>query len=146
MALCDLAGKILGTPVYNLLGGRFREAIRIYLDRSTPAEVAHLDAWRALATETVASGFTRLKFDLDFAAPDQTEDVWNRTLSRKHLARIVERFTAVREAVGWEVDLAADGHMQFNVGDAIQLAQELAPLKLMWLEDPTPIANPDAVA
>jgi L-alanine-DL-glutamate epimerase-like enolase superfamily enzyme len=146
MALCDLAGKILGTPVYNLLGGAFRDAIRIYLDRSAPADVADLDAWRKLAAETVAAGYTRLKFDADFAAPDRTQDVWNRTLARGQLARIAERFGAVRTEIGPEVELAVDCHMQFNTGDAIQLAQELAPLKLMWLEDPTPIANPDAVA
>lgn len=146
MALCDLAGKILHTPVYNLLGGCFRRDIRIYLDRSAPADVTNLDAWRALAADTVAAGYSRLKFDADFAAPDCTQDVWNRTLARSQIARIAERFTAVRETIGPEVELAVDCHMQFNVGDAIQLAQELAPLKLMWLEDPTPIANPDAVA
>ena len=45
MALCDLAGKALGTPVYNLLGGAFRDRVRIYLDRSSPADPTDLDAW-----------------------------------------------------------------------------------------------------
>ena len=42
MALCDLAGKILGTPVYNLLGGAFRDRIRVYLDRSGVADPTDL--------------------------------------------------------------------------------------------------------
>ena len=144
IALCDLAGKILRTPVYNLFGGRFRDRIRIYLDRSAPAEADNLDAWRKMAAKTVEDGFTQLKFDIDFAAPEATEDVWNRRLPRAHLNRVVERITAVRETLGWEIELAADCHMHFNVADAVRLAQELEPLKLMWLEDPTPITNPDA--
>ena len=44
MALCDLAGKILGTPVYNLLGGAFRDRIRVYLDRSGVADPTDLGA------------------------------------------------------------------------------------------------------
>ena len=144
MAMCDLVGKILGTPVYNLFGGGYRDQIRIYLDRSAPAEVGDLDAWRFLAAKTVEDGFTQLKFDIDFSAPDATEDVWNRCLPRPHLNRVLERITAVREILGWEIELAVDCHMQFNVADAVRLACELEPLKLMWLEDPTPITNPDA--
>ena len=48
-ALVDLIGKALGVPAYTLLGGKFRDRIRIYLDRSSPAEVENLDAWRAMA-------------------------------------------------------------------------------------------------
>ena len=51
MALCDLAGKILNTPVYNLLGGKYRDRIEIYLDRSAPTDLENLDAWRALAVD-----------------------------------------------------------------------------------------------
>ncbi len=144
MAMCDLAGKILGTPTYNLFGGGFRDKVRIYLDRSAPHDVANLDAWRDMARKTVESGFTQLKFDIDFAAPDFVEDVWNRRLPRPHLNRVIERITAVREELGWEIELAADCHMHFNVADAVRLCRELEPLKLMWLEDPTPITNPDA--
>lgn len=146
MALVDLAGKILGTPAYNLLGGSFRDRVRVYLDRSAPSEVDNLDAWRRMAEATVADGFTQLKFDADFAAPDHTSDVWNRALPRAQLNRIIERVTVVRETVGLDVEVAVDCHMQFNVKDAIRLAAELAPLKLLWLEDPTPITNPDACA
>jgi len=144
MALCDLAGKILRTPTYNLFGGTYREKVRIYLDRSAPEDVTNLDAWRDMAIKTVEAGFTQLKFDIDFAAPDAVEDPWSRRLVRPHLNRVIERITAVRECLGWDVELAADCHMHFNVSDAIQLVQELAPLKLMWIEDPVPITNPDA--
>jgi len=52
----------------------------------------------------------------------------------------------VREAVGWDMDVAVDCHMHYDVPSAIRLANELAHLKLKWLEDPTPIINPDACA
>lgn len=146
MALCDLAGKLMSTPVYNLLGGKYRDRIRVYLDRSGPDNPDDLNAWKELACNAVERGFDTFKFDIDFCAPDHTSDIWSRTISRRQMNKIVERLTAVREAAGWDVDIALDGHMYYNVPDSIQLAQELAPLKPMWFEDPTPNTNPDALA
>ena len=146
MALCDLVGKALNTPVYNLLGGKYRDRLLVYLDRSTPTELDDLDAWRRLAIEARERGFTDIKFDLDYMATDQTNDPWNRTLTLPQINRMVERLTAVREAVGWDMEISVDGHMQYDVQSAIRLAYELAPLRLKWFEDPTPIVNPDACA
>jgi len=146
MALCDLAGKVLGTPVYNLLGGKFRDRVLVYLDRSSPPDSEDLDAWRRMAAEVMESGFTHMKFDAEYVAPKVTADVWNRSISGAQLRRIAERLAAVREAAGWDAEICLDGHMHYNVPDAVRLANELAPLKLMWFEDPTPITNPDACA
>ena len=144
MALLDLAGKALGTPVYNLLGGKYRDRLLVYLDRSAPADLADLGAWRALAQEARDRGFTDIKFDIDYAATDQPNDGWNRTLTLPQINRIVERLSAVRDAVGPDMEISVDGHMQYDVPSAIRLAQALAPLNLKWLEDPTPVTNPDA--
>lgn len=146
MALCDLVGKALKTPVYNLLGGRYRDRVRVYLDRSSPQAVHELDAWKRMASEAVEEGFTQLKFDIDYTASDCTQDPWNRHLSSRQLREIVRRLSAARDSVGPDVELCVDCHMHYNVADAVRLAQELAPLRLMWLEDPTPITNPDACA
>src|SRR6476660_1581759 len=78
MALCDLAGKALGTPAYNLLGGAFRDRVRVYLDRSCPDDVRDLNAWKRLAKDSLTGGFKFLKFDVDYIASDRTPDVWNR--------------------------------------------------------------------
>lgn len=145
MALCDIVGKALNTPVYNLFGGKYRDKVRIYLDRSGAEEVDNIDEWKALATNAVERGFGAMKFDIDFCAPDCTEDLWNRAISRRQLNKIVERLTAVREAVGPDIEVAVDGHMYYNTSDALRVAKELEPLKLMWLEDPTPITNLDAM-
>ena len=146
MALCDLVGKALNTPVYNLFGGQYRDRLLVYLDRSTPANLDDLDAWRELALAAKASGFTDIKFDLDFAAADASIDAWNRSIPLPQMNKMVERLTAVREAVGWEMEIAVDCHMHYDVNSAVRLARELAPLKLKWFEDPTPIVNPDACA
>lgn len=146
MALCDLAGKILHTPAYNLLGGKYRDKVRVYLDRSGAEVVDDINAWKDLALDAVARGFDTMKFDIDYVAPDHTSDIHSRVVTRRQMERIVQRLSAVREAVGWDVDIALDGHMYYSVPDAIRLAQELAPIKPMWWEDPTPITNPDALA
>jgi galactonate dehydratase len=146
IALCDLVGKALKTPTHNLFGGKFRERVRVYLDRSSPADPTDLDAWRTMASEVVESGFSQMKFDIDYMATERVPDVWNRSLSVAQLNRIVERLGIVRKTAGADFEICADCHMNYSVPDAIRLAQELAPLKLMWLEDPTPITNPDSCA
>ena len=146
IALCDLAGKALNIPIYRLLGGNFRDRVRVYLDRSSPEDTNNLDAWKEMAERVVDDGFTQLKFDVDYTAPDFTEDVWNRSISARQMNRIVERLTKVRQTIGWDVELCIDCHMHYNAEDAIRLANELFPLKLLWMEDPTPITSPDSCA
>lgn len=137
IALCDLIGKALGVPAHVLLGGRFRDRIRIYLDRSSPADVTDLGAWRAMGEEAVASGFRQIKFDIDYIAMDRQTDIWNRSLTLDQVNRAVERLTTVREAVGPDFELCVDLHRQYNVPDAIRIANALSWLNLLWLEDPT---------
>jgi galactonate dehydratase len=146
IALCDLVGKALQTPAYNLLGGKFRPAARVYLDRSSPDDITDLAAWERMAADTVASGFTQMKFDIDFMATECVTDVWNRTLPLRQINRIVERLAAVRRAAGPDFEICVDCHMQYNVPDALRVAAALAPLNLLWLEDPVPITNPDSCA
>ena len=146
MALCDLAGKALKTPVYNLLGGKFREQVRVYLDRSSPEKVQDLDEWKKMGEDAVKEGFRFLKFDIDHTAPDHTGDVWNRSLATRQIDAIVQRISAVREAVGNNAEIAVDGHRLYNIPDALRLAAALEPLRLFWFEDPTPLVNPDACA
>jgi gluconate/galactonate dehydratase len=144
MALCDLAGKILGTPVYNLLGGAFRDRIRVYLDRSGVADPTDLGAWRALAERVTAEGFKDFKFDAEWIAPELSADPWNRQMRNDQIRATYERLAAVREVAGPEAEISLDGHMSFDVETSIRLARALEPLNLKWFEDPVPIANFDA--
>lgn len=146
MALCDLIGKALETPVYNLLGGRFRDEVQVYLDRSSPPNIAKASAWRKMATDVIEAGFRQMKFDVDYVASDRVSDVWNRSLSTEGINRIVERLTIVRETVGPDFEICVDCHRMYNVPDAIRVAQALSHLNLLWLEDPVSSSRPDLCA
>ncbi len=146
MALCDIAGKVLDTPVYNLLGGKYRDQILIYVDRSSPSLIDDLDQWKLLAENCIKEGYTHIKFDLDYTAPDPNGDPWNRSISAKQLNQIVERISTVREEVGWDVEIALDCHWHYDIPSAIRITNELAHLKPFWLEDPTPLTDPDGLA
>jgi L-alanine-DL-glutamate epimerase-like enolase superfamily enzyme len=146
MALCDIVGKALKTPAYNLLGGRFRDRVRIYLDRSSPLENQRDESWQRMAQDAVDAGFTQMKFDIDYVAADATPDVWARCLSTRQINLMVHRLGLVRKTVGPDFELCVDLHRVYSVPDAIRVAKALEPLNLLWLEDPTPHTNPDSVA
>ncbi len=158
LALWDLKGKALSTPIYNLLGGTYRRRIRLYADCGHGDEPTPI-SWAQKARRAVERGFQGVKFDVDRIAPDRFADAGHVAVGRgrewamaqqQHLSigeidLIVRLAGAVREAVGWEIDLALDCHWSFTARDAIRLARELEGLKLMWLEDPTPPDNVDVL-
>lgn len=155
LALWDLKGQALNTPIYNLLGGRYRKRIRTYADsghglKPTP------ESWAERARQAVDKGFTAIKFDIDNIDPDRFGDPYHvapggwsqgqqRPVSNAELDLIVNLVGAVREAIRPEIDLAVDCHWNYNTRDAIRIAQALEPFKLMWLEDPTPPDNVEAL-
>ncbi len=137
-AMWDLAGKALNAPVYNLLGGPCRDRIRVYANgwyggAKTPA------AYGELAAATVARGFTALKFD-PFPGP------WRLYVSREGERAFVDTVTAVREAVGPDVDLLIEGHRRLAPMHAVRLARQIAPLGIYWYEEPVPVDNVAALA
>jgi len=144
-ALWDVAGKALGVPVYQLLGGKFRDRIRVYVDTAlyqarqpTPEDFARN------AREAVEMGFTAIKFDLDQASDPNKYDTFNWTASPGEIQRMVDQMTAAREAVGPKIDICADMHGRYDAVTAQQVAKRLEPLGLMWLEEPIPAENVDA--
>lgn len=156
IALWDIAGKVLGIPVYQLLGGKFRDKVRIYCDCHAGEPFKTDDGYEAYAEEeaytpkayaaearrVVDMGFTALKFDLDIAS-DNEPDPYNGRLRNddiQHKQEIVER---VREEIGYDVDLAFDCHWDYSFDSAQRLATALEPYKLMWLEDLVPPENID---
>ncbi|MCC7162413.1 MAG: galactonate dehydratase [Anaerolineae bacterium] len=140
-ALWDIKGKWLNVPVYELLGGRVRDKVRVYnhlgggkmtsMYESTEAEEF---AERALMVKEM--GYTALKF---MAVP-RTEPVEG-TRSVKVAARLVE---AVRNAVGDEMDLMVDLHARCWPAMAIQYCHALEPFGLLFFEEPCPTEDIDA--
>ncbi len=86
-----------------------------------------------------------MKFDVDHTGVGKL-DPWNWTVAAKEMSHIIELIRATREAIGFEVDLAIDCHGQFDVPSAITLAKAVEDLRLMWLEEPVPAENIDALA
>lgn len=165
-ALHDLVGKAYDCPVYQLLGGKVRDQVRIYADshagdnreswtpilterrppwlvklgREETPEQYTPEAYARRARAVVAKGFTALKFDLDSLIVSTGEEM-NRPLAAVEIERMREVVRQTREAVGPEIDLAFDCHWRFRPADALQLAQALEPYHLLWLEDPCPPEN-----
>lgn len=146
-ALWDLKGKALGAPVFQLLGGAYRDRIRIYADVGRGVNMENTpQSWAARAREAAAEGFDAIKFDIDRSADEVSHDPVARGLSLAELARMTELVAAAREALGGGVDLAIDCHGIYHVRDVILLAQRLEPFGLVFLEDPVPPENVDALA
>lgn len=144
-ALWDLTGKALGIPVYQLLGGKFRDKIRVYCDtalyqRNLPTPKDFADA----ALRSKKMGFNAIKFDLDQANDPNKYDAYNWTASPMELQRMVDQISAARDAVGPNVDICVDMHGRYDAVTAQQIAKRLEPLNLMWLEEPIPAENVEA--
>jgi len=142
LALWDLTGKALGVPVYRLLGGKYRDKIRIYAD-CHGGETDDPESWAAKAKSIKEMGYTALKFDID--TPRHWREDFNRCLSNAEIRDQAKKIAAVREAVGEDVDIAVDCHWRYSTKDAIRLAKALAEYDLLWLEDPIPPWNVDAM-
>jgi galactonate dehydratase len=144
-ALWDLAGKALGVPVYQLLGGKFRDKIRLYCDTALySVKNPTPETFAESARDAVKRGFTAIKFDLDEANDPNKYDRYNWTASPGELRRMVDQVTAAREAVGLDIDICCDMHGRYDAVTGEQVAKLMEPLHLMWLEEPIPAENPDA--
>ncbi|MFC4360381.1 mandelate racemase/muconate lactonizing enzyme family protein [Halobium salinum] len=157
IALWDAAGKILGVPTYQLLGGKYRDSVRIYCDchAGEAFELEHgyhaahdddaysVEAYAEEAERVADMGFTALKFDLDQPF-DNHPDPYNGRVSNAAIQRKVDTVEAIREAIGYEIDLAFDIHWDYSIDSAKRIANKLEPYDLMWLEDVVPPENMDA--
>ena len=144
-ALWDLAGKSLGLPVYQLLGGRFRDKIRVYMDTALyQSKLPDPEDFANAAKEAVDMGYTAVKFDLDQANDPNKYDHYNWTASPAEIDRMYNQMAAAREAVGPTIDICADMHGRYDAISGEKVAKILEPLNLMWLEEPIPAENTDA--
>ncbi len=139
MTLWDLAGKILGVPSSTLLGGRFRDKVRVY-DHAAPRNMLDKASCREWAEKVKAdpAGFTCHKFGFPRTNPatDAARDPANRILTTKELMQIRQGFENCREAIGWDHDIMVHCHWEYDVRTAIQIAEAVESIKPLWLEDP----------
>jgi L-alanine-DL-glutamate epimerase-like enolase superfamily enzyme len=155
IALWDLAGRILQTPSCNLLGGRFRDRVRFYRTTQVVNNPEDLGEWRALVQSAKAekAGWTAFKFQGDGIPPkvdpeykEPGHDRYTRGLTLKDLRRIGKAMETVRDALGPDIDFGVEAHWKYDVRDAINMARVIEPAQPMWLEDPVPPGNIEAMA
>jgi L-alanine-DL-glutamate epimerase-like enolase superfamily enzyme len=141
MALWDLAGKLLNQPVATLLGGHYRERVRMYHDEG-PRNIldrASCVEW-ADRMKSDPAGWTAFKIGppRSSAKTDPVRDRSNRLLTSHELRDIRQAFEYCRDAIGWDYDLIVHCHWEYDLRTAIQLAEAVEPVKPLWLEDPMP--------
>lgn len=154
MALWDLAGKAYGVPVYQMLGGKFRDRIRCYADTT---ESHDPKVYGERLKKRMEQGFTWLKMDLGMDLLDGIPGTVTAPigLDRAQRAQTMHPFTGieltpkgvqimadyvgqVREVVGMEVPLSADHFGHIGVNSCIRLGKALEKYNLAWLEDMVP--------
>lgn len=135
IALWDAYGKSVGQPVSNLLGGRYRDEVQAYATGHFFRDVDEFEELRSIIAEEARShvdaGFTALKQKIGLG----THFSWG----PEEDVRLVQ---AVRDEVGNEIDLMADGNHAYNLAEAKQVARGLDALDVRFFEEPVrPEAN-----
>jgi galactonate dehydratase len=150
IALWDIKGKVLGAPIYDLLGGPVRDCVPLYThvpdqgNGSTPiAEMI------AAAKQTKADGYRAIKTDFfkwqwDRRAYHRGAHLVER-LSPQAIAESVRWMEALRDAVGPEYELLVDAHARFDVASAIAGANALEHVDLIWFEEPVHVESNGAL-
>ncbi len=135
-ALWDLAGKAVGLPVYKLLGGPLRDRIKIYAHVRGNTVEEQVQDMRA----KVAEGYIAFKTGVRGPRPARIVE------TPAFVGQVVERFAALREGVGKEVDIAIDFHGAVSPQTAMVLIKALEPYQPMFIEEPVQCQNVDILA
>ena len=149
MALWDIKGKMAGMPVYQLFGGKVREAVPVYRHadgRNLEELCENIERFREMGITTIrcqCGGYggdnygTTPKTAPKGALPGVYLD------SQKYIRDTVKLFAGIRERLGDEIQLVHDVHERISPAEAVQLARELEPFHLFFLEDPVPLEQTD---
>ena len=144
IALWDLAGKALGLPIYQLLGGKFRDKVRIYCD-SGRDDVMTPESDRKIEW-IKTQGFTMMKVDIDDAGDKNRFDRVNWTANNAEIDRMVKWIDHVKGMVPASLELAVDMHGRYDAPTGKKVAKVMEPFRLVWLEEPVPPEDLDAMA
>jgi L-alanine-DL-glutamate epimerase-like enolase superfamily enzyme len=172
VALWDILGQVCGKPVYRLLGGPVRDRVLTYNSCANSGYSVRKDLSQApatvwpgmgpvgspgpgedsynyfvrpveLAQELIELGYTAMKiWPLDVAAIQNGPT----RITQAHLRQALRPLEAIRNAVGWDIEVMIDGHGHFQLPAALRIADALRPLGPLWLEDIIKMDNLDTVA
>ncbi|SFP73570.1 galactonate dehydratase [Caldicoprobacter faecalis] len=132
-ALWDIKGKYYNAPIYELLGGLCRQKLRVYswIGGDRPSDIVEA------AREKIEAGFTAVKMNA-------TEEM-HYIDSFKKVQQVIDRIAALRDAFGYDLDIAVDFHGRVHKSMAKVLAKELDAFKLMFIEEPVLPQNNEAL-
>ncbi len=137
IALWDLKGKILGVPCHELLGGKTRDKIRIYVN----ARDENSQELASAAKSLTDSGFNAIRFSIGH--PKNPDGRCGEAFSAL-VNRVSGTMEAVRSAVGWDTDISVECHRGLRPAEAIELGRAIEHLRPHFYEDPIP-DNPEAM-
>jgi galactonate dehydratase len=137
IACWDIKGKVLGLPVYKLLGGAVRDRIKAYANGWYQVERTQ-EEFHAAAKRVVDRGYRALKLDPFGAGMFE--------LDANETAKSVALVEAVRDTVGPDVEILIEMHGRFSAATAIRVAGLLKPYDPAWIEEPVPPENLKALA
>jgi mannonate dehydratase len=156
VALWDIKGKALNTPVYNLLGGKSREGVLVYAHANGTdiaqvlesvqehQELGYLAVRAQSSIPGLESSYGVPKGGKPYEPAERglpTESVWS---TEKYLNFVPKLFDHLRTSLGDDIHLLHDVHHRLTPIEAARLGKELEPFHLFWMEDPTPAENQDA--
>ncbi|NEW83218.1 MAG: mandelate racemase/muconate lactonizing enzyme family protein [Mariniphaga sp.] len=165
MALWDIVGKAYNVPAWQLLGGRYRDKIRLYAD--TPEGKTHEEQTEKIRYRIQDQGYTWLKMDLsinnlkDIPGALVNHEFWDGAsgqydlrdymgygntkhpftqiqISDKGLEELVKVAEHTREHIGWDIPISTDHFGHFDLNNAIRLGKAIEKYRLAWLEDMIP--------
>jgi L-alanine-DL-glutamate epimerase-like enolase superfamily enzyme len=155
MALWDIAGKVYNTPVYQMLGGKWRDKIRIYADTTESLDPKEYGLRAKERKEKM--GLTWIKMDLGINVLDGIPNTvtqpsgmsrWElheqphpfvaTEVTDKGIDRLCEYVAAVRDAIGMEIPLSMDHLGHIGVNSIIRLGRAYEKYNLAWIEDVIP--------
>ena len=164
-ALWDIAGKAYGVPAYQLLGGKYRNSVRLYAD--TPEGKSQEEQMKQIKYRTQEQGYTWLKMDLSINSlkgiPDTlvNSEFWDGAtgqydlrnymgygntkhpftqiqITDKGLEELAKIAANARELIGWDIPLSTDHYGHFDLNNSIRLGKAVEKYRLAWLEDMVP--------
>ena len=137
-ALWDISGKKADAPVHILLGGACRDRIRVYAN-GWSGGAGGPEGLAERAQAVVEMGFTAMKFD-------PVPGPWRSYVGREVEDAAIDNVRAVREAVGWDVDILVEMHRRLAPMHARRIAREIERFRPFWYEEPVLAENIDALA
>jgi mannonate dehydratase len=162
MALWDIKAKLADMPLYQLFGGKSREGAMVYA-HATGSDLEDLmdsisyyqeQGYKAVRVQcgipgmpTASYGVSETKGDVknyitDFSGTIPKEEVWD---TARYMRYMPQALAAIRERFGPELHILHDVHHRLLPREAAEFAKEVEPVRLFWLEDPTPADDQDAL-